>query len=205
MAKRWLAFLWLAVLLLAVGCGGGDEAPAAPTGATSEVGSPTPPSERTAVPTPIITNGRFEDPAKGYSVQIPDGWAAHPNFVPAPLLTDAFFAPNGTEGVQPNIAVLCEELPEGRTLTEHFDAKTEIVRRVAGVEPDVSTRQVGGMEVMVASYGRENSNPPLHKTEVVFVSERCGWSVSLTVPFGQEGEYEPLFERFLASFTLLPP
>ena len=204
MAKRWLAFLWLAVLLLAVGCGGGDEAPAVPTGATPEVGSPTPPSERTAVPTPIITDGRLEDPAKGYSVQIPDGWVAHPDFVPAPLSTDAFFAPNGTEGVQPNIAVLCEELPEGTTLTDLFDAKTEIVRRVAGVEPDVSTRQVGGMEAMVARYGRENANPPLHKTDVVFVSERCGWSVSLTVPFGQEAEYEPLFERFLASFTLLP-
>ena len=68
----------------------------------------------------------------------------------------------------------------------------------------MSTRQVAGVEAMVASYGREDANPPLHKTDVVFVSGGRGWSVSLTVPFGQEAEYEPLFERFLASFTLLP-
>ena len=120
MAKRWLTFLWLAVLLLAVGCGGGNKAPAVPTGATPEAGSPTPLSKGTAEPTPIIAGGQFEAPAKGYSVQIPEGWAAHPDFLPAPLSTDAFFAPNGAEGVTPNIAVVREELSEGDNVNRVF-------------------------------------------------------------------------------------
>lgn len=200
MARWWLPFLWLSVLLLAVNCGGGEEAP---TGSTPDAGRLTPELQGTAEPTPIIIDGQFEAPAKGYAVQVPDGWTVHPNFLPSPFATDAFFAPSGGDGVRPNIAVVCEQLLEGTTLSEHFGVKTEIVRRIANVEPDVSSRQVAGLEALVARYGREDADPPLHKTEVVFISEGCGWSVSLTVPLGREAEYEPVLEDFLASFRLL--
>ncbi len=204
MGRRWLALIWLGVLLLIVGCGGGDETPAVPTEATSAAESVTPEPEGTAEPTPIIEDGQFRNTARGYSVQIPDGWDAHAGLVPAPLATDAFFAPDSAEGVRPNMSVVREDLAEGRTLADYFDVKTEIIRRVAQVDMETNSREVAGQEALEVRYTREDSEPPLHKVEVVFVSEGAGWTVSLTVPPAQEAEYEALFDEFLASFRLLP-
>jgi hypothetical protein len=143
----------------------------------------------------------------GYSVQIPEGWNAHPNFLPGPGFSiDAFFAPDVVEGVQPSISVTCDQVAEGTALTlkEYSDAKLQVARGVAQVEPDVSSGEVSGQEAVVARYKREKLESPLEKTEVMFVSEKCGWDITLTVPLGRGSDYQGLFEEFLNSFRLLP-
>ncbi len=72
------------------------------------------------------------------------------------------------------------------------------------VEPEVSSREVSGQEALVFRYARAAAEPRLEKTEVIFITERCGWSIALTVPFGEEADYPGLFDEFLESFHLLP-
>lgn len=197
------------VAILALGlaaCGGGngdDEAPE-PT-ATTATEQPTVEAPPTPLSTPTITGNLFEYEEKGYSVRFPEGWTPQPNFLPAPdISVDAFFAPEEVGGIQPNIAVTCEAVPEDVTLQEYFDGKVDIVRQVAKLEPEVSSREVSGHEALVSSYERKESEPPLRKTEVIFLTERCGFGIALTVPAGGGGAYQEQFDEFLGSFNVLP-
>lgn len=206
MARWWLPFPWLVILFLAVACGGGKE-PATPTSPPPGTPQPTTVLQGTPQPTPVIVDGQLESPALGYSVHIPEGWNASPNYLPGPgFSVDAFFAPDTIAGVQPNISVTCDQVPAGTTLTlkEYSDAKLQVARDVAQVEPDVSSGKVGGQEAVVSRYKREKLQPALEKTDVIFVSPKCGWTIALTVPLGHGSDYENLFNEFLNSFALLP-
>jgi hypothetical protein len=193
------------VVLLALGLAacGGDGAEEATPG-VAETPAPT------AGGTPAdggytITDSLFESQKNGYQARFPEGWTPRPNFVTAPgLAVDAFFAPNEVAGVQANVAVTCEELAEGPTLEDYFNGKMNVVKRVAQVEPEVSSRDVGGEKAMVAHYSREQAEAPFEKTEVYLISERCGWDISLTVPLNHGAEYQGPFEQFLDSFQFLP-
>jgi hypothetical protein len=213
--SRYLLATTLAILSIGLAScgGGGEEGQLAEPGATepgaTEPGATEQPTVA-ALPTivlgtPTITGNLFEFEDKGYSVRFPEGWTPEPNFLPGPqLAVDAFFAPDEVQGMQPNIAVTCETLPEGMDLKEYFDRMVDVVRQIALVEPEVSSREVSGQEALVSSFTREDTKPPLKKIEVFFVTERCGWSVALTSPLGGENGYEALFDEFLDSFKLLP-
>lgn len=194
-----LALLFLS--LTACGGGAGDEEVAEP-GTTTQ---PTSPAAAAPTKTPTITDNLFEFPDKGYSVRFPEGWTPVPNFLPGPGFSiDAFFAPEEIAGIQPNIAVGCEEVQEDATLREYFDNKVDVVRQVTQVEPEVSSREVSGQEALMYRFAREEMEPPLEKTEVIFITERCGWNIALTVPYGDRANYYGLFDEFLESFRLLP-
>jgi hypothetical protein len=205
--SRYFVAAILAILSLGLAaCGGGDEEGevAEPT-AAGTVEQPTPAPVPTLASTPTITGNLFEFAERGYSVEFPEGWTPAPNFLPGPdFSVDAFFAPEEVGGIQPNISVTCAAVPEGMGLQEYFDGKMDVVRQVTQLEPDVSSREVSGQEALVSHYAREEGEPPLEKTEAVFISERCGWSIAITVPLGGGTEYQGLFEDFLDSFTLLP-
>jgi hypothetical protein len=201
MTRHWLATM---VVLLALGlaaCGGGG------------AGEPTPGAAETPAPTAegtagaegyTITDSLFESQKNGYQARFPEGWTPRPDLVTTPGLTvDAFFGANEVEGVQPNVAVTCEELAEGTTLEDYFNGKMDIVKRVAKVEPEVSSRDVAGEKAMVAYYRREQVEAPFEKTEVYLINERCGWDISLTVPLNHGAEYQGPFEEFLDSFQFL--
>jgi hypothetical protein len=199
---RHLLVLFLALLSLALtACGGGGEKAAEPTTARQ----PTAAVQATPMITPIITGNLFESPDKGYSVRFPEGWKPLSDFLPGPdFWVDAFFEPEEIEGVQPNMAVTCEHPSEGMTLKEYFEQKVEVVRQVAGVEPEVSSREIAGQEALVSRFVREkNVQSPIEKTEVYFFTEACAWGLSLTAPYSQRDSYQDLFEEFLGSFHLL--
>jgi len=205
MARFWLTGI---VLLLALGlmaCGGGGPHGGVATPGAPETTAPT--GEATPGEGFTITDNLFESEEKGYNVRIPEGWSPRPNFFPGPgFSVDAFFAPDLVEGVQPNISIACDQIPEGTTLTlkEYSDAKLQAARGVAQVEPDVSSGEVGGQEAVVARYKREKLEPAVEKTEFLFVTAKCGWDITLTVPLGRGSDYQNLFEEFLNSFRLLP-
>ena len=207
MISRYSLAAILALLALGLAaCGGGDEEVAEP--GTVEPGiaeQPTAAAPPAPVATPKISGNLLESEEKGYSVRFPEGWTPVPNYLPVPgSSVDAFFAPEEVRGIQPNIAITCETLKAGVPLREYFDGKMDIVRQVAQVEPEVSSREVGGQEALVSHFAREDSGPSLERTEVVFVTETCGWSIALTMPLGEETSYEGVFDEFLDSFRLLP-
>jgi len=194
----------LALLLLSLtACGGGtgDEEAAEP-GTTPQ---PTSPAVATPMSTPIITDNLLEFPDKGYSVRFPEGWTPLPDFLPGPgFSVDAFFGPEEIEGVKPNISVTCEEIPEGMSEKEYVDNKVDVVRQITQVEPEVSSRQVGGREAVMYRITREDTEPPVEKTEVIFATEACGWGIALTVPLSDRTSYYDIYDKFLESFRLLP-
>jgi len=155
--------------------------------------------------TPIITDSLFQFPAKGYSVVIPDGWSPRPNVrVMSNVSIDAFFSPSQEAGFQPNIAVTREAIDPGTTLESYFQAKMDVVEGVTGTRPEGRVTQVAGQEAYVAEYTPTKDSPWPDKTDVVFVNERYGWIISLTVPQGRRADYQGVLDEFVASFQLLP-
>jgi hypothetical protein len=202
MNRYWVVTILVFGSLGLAACGGGgrDKQVATP-GITEQPASP-------VVGTPgqgfTVIDNLFEPADGGYSVQLPEGWTPEPNFLPSSgHVVDAFFAPGLVQGVQPNISVTCEELPEGAALRDYFNEKMDVEKRVAQVEPEISSREVSGREALVFRFARENTKPPLEKTEVIFITGSCGWSISLTVPYSEAASYHDLFDKFLASFTAL--
>jgi hypothetical protein len=193
-----LAFL---SLILTACAGGGDEEVTQP--AITE--QPTSPTEAAPTRTPTITDNLFEFPDRGYSVRFPQGWTPMPDFLPGPgFSVDAFFGPEEIAGIKPNIAVTCEQIPEGMAPKDYFDQKVNAVRAVTQVEPEVSSREVSGQEARQLRFARQELEAPIEKTEVLFVTEKCGWSIGLTVPYGDRASYQDLLDEFLDSFRLLP-
>jgi len=187
--------------------GGGHEAQGLtpqPTIAVGVTPQGTPVALPTAVGTPIITDSLFRFPAKGYEVGIPQGWEARPNFlITGAFSSDAFFAPETGAAVQPSIAVTCEPLVEETTLQAYFETRLDLVKRLLKQEPEVRPFQVVGREAFAVQYSLLEDSP-LDRTDIIFLSERCGWTISLTAPFGQRAAYQGIFDQFLASFRLLP-
>jgi hypothetical protein len=204
MMRWWLGPI-LVVCLLTVGCqGDSDES-------TAEVTESAPLPTSLALPTPeadpTITDSQFDYPAKGYSVRIPEGWTNLPNITGTAALTvDAFFAPSEEQvgDVQPNISVMCEATVEGTTLDDYFEGKRLLMQRITGVEPEVSETEVSGQPAYAMQYHRELQDPRADYSDVVFMNERCAWTIRLLVPEGKRSDYEATLNDFVASFRLLP-
>ena len=58
--------------------------------------------------------------------------------------------------------------------------------------------------LVVLAYAPGKKPPLLDKTEALFLTERCIWSIAITVPQGARDNYSALFDEFLASFQLSP-
>lgn len=197
MTRYWLALLVPALALAALACQGenGDE----------DSIEATPLILPTPAGTPIISDSQFEFPDRGYSVRIPDGWSADANFFrTASSSVDAFFAPSEEAEVKPNITVTCEAIEEGTALDVYLEPKRELVKELTGAEPEVRETQVDGRKAFIAEYSPIKGPPKVDRTDVVFVSEGRGWTVSLVTPEGQRGLYQPILDEFIASFHLLP-
>jgi len=190
--------------LLTVACQGEGDQP------TNEVAA-TPLATSLALPTaagdPTITDSQFDFPAKGYSVRIPEGWSPKPNITGTAALTvDAFFSPSEEEeaGVQPNISVMCEAIMEETSLDAYFEGKRDLMRRITGAEPEVAEIEVSGQQAFAMEYSRTMNEPLADYTDVIFVNEKCAWTIRLLVPRGQRSTYEATLNEFIASFRLLP-
>ncbi len=204
MMRWWLGSV-LVFCLLAVGCQGNGDEP------TNELMETTPMPASLALPTPeadpTITDSQFDFPAKGYSVRIPEGWTALPNITGTAALTvDAFFSPPEEQqgDVQPNISVMCEATVEGTTVKAYFEGKRDLMHRVTGVEPEVTETEVSGQPAYAMQYHRELQEPRADYSDVIFMNERCAWTIRLLVPGGQRSKYEATLNDFVASFRLLP-
>jgi hypothetical protein len=205
MVRWWLSSVCLLGLWLAAACGGGGEE-GSPTAAAPSPGAgrPTPVLQRTPEATPIIIDGDFRAPTKGYGVHIPDGWIARPNLLPtATSISDVFFAPEEEGPVRTNIAVTCETVDGGMTLKQYVDQHRELVAVVTGQTPEVEEAQVAGVEAARLAYALEKE-PAVDKLETVFAGKDCIWVVSLTAPLGQGATERTVFDEFVSSFTFLP-
>ena len=197
----------------AVACnGGGGQAPTpetTPVVATPVVGTAVPGTvvSSTPFPLPTITGNLLESPAKGYSVQFPEGWTADSNALSfGGMTTDIFFATEEIAGVQPNIAVSREEISDALSPETYLETKIRTVQGLGAQNLDVkSGSTVAGREAAIMNYGLTRDNVQVEKREVVFVDDGHGWSIALTIPTGQGATYYPLFDAFLGSFKLLAP
>lgn len=136
---------------------------------------------------------------------IPPGWSAHPNLFPGVGFTaDGFLAPTQVEGIQPNISVACESGVAGMSLEEYSRAKLSLIEGLSGTRPDLRSTKVAGQDAFECDYSLEDRPPAADKTIVFFVTDHCGWTITLTVPLGQRAAYRSTLDDFLVSFNLLP-
>ena len=193
----------LAALLAGVSCmiacgGGGGTATPEPSATT--VSDPPSPN-----PQPTIDGSRFTFPARGYASVIPDGWHANPNSLLAGAQTvDTFFSVDTVDGVQANISVTCEK-NDANVPTEQF-VTTRLATLAALSAIDVKMLgavTVAGVQGQKVSYTLVRDAKTLRKTDVMFATARCGWTLALATAPAAETQHQDLFERFLQSFSLI--
>ena len=191
-----LAPLTMVLAFVLVACGGGEEGPApegAPTISAIPIGVPT------------VTGNLFDYPARGYGVEMPEGWTADADFLSgAGFATDAFFSPEAEEaGVKANISVTVQRGEPDVDAEAYLELKTELIRRMALDEPRLNQRDVGGFQATVAEYEPKTEGVRVEKTDVFFFRDPYVWTITLTVPAGQRAQYQDIFDRFLASYHVV--
>ncbi len=207
----------VAVSLAAAACGGSSGAPSDATTSAETPALPSPvPVQMTPFPTPEVAGQTYRFPAKGYAVNAPDGWNARPNHffdaLNGRFPTDAFFFPQATNGVQPNITVECLKPRDDQATTDQFrDGWGAFIAQLTGSQPTPRAMTLAGQPAYAFDYTQKLTDQTgsqaatsVDKTDVVAVQGGCRWQVSYTTPQGSANQYRPVFDRFLASFKFLP-
>lgn len=211
MIMRKMSLLAGCALLLAAAaataCGGGDD-----NGAAS---SPTPevtvPADVTPFATPLIQGNTVISEAKGYSATFPEGWKPRINFIQTvDGSVDAFFEPqNPSLKVQASIAITCANVQPTDEQTRIELMKTTTAR--LGLNQDIKVNDsvpLAGRNVTTLTYvnvSQQNPNQPrLAKTDYLFSTDKCDYTLTTTTAEGDEAKYKPQFDAFLSSFKLLP-
>lgn len=201
-----IAALIIATSLAACGGGGGgSKTTTATTPAPTESGSPV--GRFTAIATPLVT-GNTVDSVKGYRADGPEGWKFRPNFInPAGSSVDVFFEPLAAgANVQSSIAVTCD-FTEGVSPAQYSEDKKTITATLPqNKEVQVGNTAVSGVPATTFTYRFESAqapgSPQLDKEDVVFSSNACNWTLTLSVPTGQREKYRAIWAAFLQSFKL---
>ncbi len=192
----------------AVACGGDDD-----NGGGD--GQPTPaetfPTDVTPFATPLIEGNNVVSEAKGYSATFPDGWKPRINFIQTvDGSVDAYFEPqNPTLKVQASIALTCAVVQPTDEQKRIELMKTTTAR--LGLNENILVADnvpLAGRNVTALSYvnvSQQNPNQPrLAKTDYLFSTDKCDYTLTTTTAEGDEAKYKPQFDAFLASFKLLP-
>jgi hypothetical protein len=168
-------------------------------------------------------DGRVKSLGVGYEAIIPPGWRLRPNILTSPdYRGDAYFKPDTAtpdpDRQAPNIAVGCGPiLASPGTLDEVVDAQAEALEGLKREDIRARPRMpIDGREARQIEYVFRLSSlaatpvPPtpaadqphivLDKRDVVFLSDGCIWTVSLSAPQGTIDAESPVFEQFLSSF-----
>ena len=203
---RRSALVWCVSAILVAGCDGssGNVTPAAVApSATTVVGS--------ARPTPEVVGSTYRFLSKGYSVDAPSGWQAQPDSVfdkvNSQFPTDAFYAPDVTDKVQPNLSITCQKTrPDQVTTVQYRDAYGALLKQIANVDVTPRLVTVDGSPAYAFDYTQEIATQAtsVDKTDVVFAAGNCRWLVTLAMPTGQRAMYAPVFDQALSSIKLLP-
>jgi hypothetical protein len=151
-------------------------------------------------------NDVYQSTNLGYSVQYPADWRSEPDKASFQnIYGDAFFSPGLLGDVQPNITVTCETIGIGTDTATFADLRRALLQKMLGASPSKgATVQVDGKSAFFWHYKLSAATTPVpevfEKIEVVFADDRGGWVISLVAPDGKLGDYQPVFDAFLASF-----
>jgi hypothetical protein len=150
---------------------------------------------------PAIIDGQvFISVASGYAVEFPETWAPDDNFLFTPqTVTDVFFAPAEGEGAQGNIQVRCDRDDGSLTAQEFIDARVQVAEGFALGEVQQDEVTMGGEPAIRLQYEQAPSPTiTVQKTDIIFFSHGCGWTVTLTQATDQD--YSAEFAALLSTF-----
>jgi hypothetical protein len=151
-------------------------------------------------------NEVYQSTSLGYSVQYPADWRPEPDKASYQnIYGDAFFSPGLLGEVLPNITVTCETIGIGTDTATYADDRRALLQKMLGASPDrAAAVEVDGKSAFFWHYKLSSTKTPqpdiIDKIEVVFADDRGGWVISLVAPEGNLGDYQPVFDAFLASF-----
>lgn len=161
--------------------------------------------------TPLIDGNNVVSESKGYSATFPEGWKPRINFIQTvDGSVDAFFEPqNPTLKMQASIALTCAVVQPTDEQQRIELMKTTTAR--LGLNENIQVNDsvpLAGRNVTSLSYvnvSQQNPNQPrLAKTDYLFSTDKCDYTLTTTSAEGDEAKYKPQFDAFLASFKLLP-
>lgn len=174
----------------------------------------------TPVPTPIVNGNHLNSTGVGYEADMPAGWRLNANILTSTdFRGDAFFKPtDGTPDpnrAQVNITVGCEP-PSGQDLAAVLAQKVAVLRQLGRTNLQSSDRaKVDGRDAKQIDYTfRANTQPTpippataapqtqivVDRRDVIFLSQSCTWTISLSTPGGEIADNARTFDDFLSSF-----
>jgi hypothetical protein len=201
-----VAFISLAALALASGCGGARGSTPTPRSASETT---TPPPKTLAIATPTVAGSAYRSETKGYSVIPPEGWTVQPNSVfdevNSRYASDTLFAPNVEGKAQANISVTCQKLRSDQaTLDAYRDAHQSLLREL-NISAEPRAVSIDGHPAFAFDYTQEITTQQISvdKTDVLALVGDCRWLITLSVPAGTRGKYVSVFDQTLLSMRFL--
>jgi hypothetical protein len=211
---RWTVLAGLLLTLaLITACGNGDDRENG-----EERPDPTPTVDAAAVPTPVTpeVDGRtYTFRAKGYAVDVPEGWRFEPNYIldraGAQFAQDVMFHEDVIDSVQPNVIIECLRPREDELSSEDLRDRRLAVAELAGDgEVAQGEVEVGGEQAYVIRFeqslrDRDDDDviARIDRTEVLLVHGECRWMIAFVTPGGHRDAYEAAFDEVLASFRFV--
>ena len=162
----------------------------------------TAPAAQSTPEDPAIIDGQtFISVASSYRIEFPEGWTPDDNFIYAPTtVTDVFFAPVGNTPVQANVQVRCDRDLGDFTAEEYIAARRQVADGFAITEVTESAATVAGQAAVRLSYQqRPGGETVVDKTDVIFFSNGCGWTLTLTDDTTEDRSSE--FDTMLTTFA----
>lgn len=209
------AVLSAALIALSAGCSSSGGKSTTPTVQGTATQAPAP----TAFPEPTVDADSVNAPLKGYSAKVPAGWHYRPNFVndtQARFPTDAFFAPNVIENVQPSVSMTCYAPADGKTLENYRDEWTQFIGQFSAQDVRVEESAVAGIRAFVFTYSQtlnEQTNDPtpvakavgITKQDYVLIQGPCRWLIAAIMPPSQVDANRPVIASFIAALKFPAP
>ena len=202
------AFVAAAAIALGAACGGDDNGGGTPGTATVPPTSD-PSGNVTPFPTPQITGNDVVSNSKGYSLTFPQDWRPRINFIQTiDSSVDAYFEPLAPDAkVQASISITCT-VPGRFKEQERIDLmKTTTARQGVNENIQAGERTIGGHKATTLSYtnvSQQNPGQPhLGKTDILFTTSKCDYTVTTTSAEEDRAKYQPVFDTVLNSFKLI--
>ena len=193
-------------------CGGSSGASTTPVTQSTPSSAPTTP---TAGPPYDVNGSTYRFSAKGYSVDIPDGWTARPNYLNdvsgGQFPVDALLFDPASSEAAPSITIECLKADSAQSTTEAFrDARAaflkQISKSVAAPRPIAIGNQSGYAIDSVQEIPQGGGTTlSLDKTDAVVVVGGCRWLIGLSVPTDYPTSQTVAFETMLHSMRFFTP
>lgn len=201
-----------AVAVAASACNSSGGSLATPTVASSATAAASPAAATsTATPSFQVTGSTYRFAAKGYAVDVPQGWTMKPDYFDdvagGTFPTDVLFPNDATGAVTTSVSIECLKPNAAQATTAAFrDAQAAFLAQIGKSVSAPRPVRIGNQAGYAIDYVQDVSAGTIQveKTDAVVLAGGCRWVISLSAPAGQRASRAAAFDAILRSMSFFP-